>query len=525
MDIIVGNASELNAALANANAGDVIILEAGNYGAVTITADFSDTVTIQSATPGAAVFESIEVSGATNITIDAVHVSNPSNGSAGGSLVEILNGSQGITFTNSEVNALVDVIYTGVYAIRVDDSSDITVSNNDVHDVKIAMYVSASDNVDVLNNKIDYIGNDGMKFSGVTDVLIEGNIGGGNVFPEDGAHLDFIQFQSADSSGIIIRENIYIGSNLANVQGIFMDDAVYDDVLIEGNLIYTGMIRGITVSEGSNVIARNNTILNIPGVGKATEIYLPDGAVSEGNIISNNVKTHGLVDGNIWVQNDEPGDPYYVNDLFIDGSIGLGTALEDLQTVEGGLAEDYGAVGVVAAALGEVAVEPILVSGNAALVDALLAANGGETIVAENDDVSYQIILDDTSPDVTLHIQTPSSVAASGTVDLIFGGSDGHDTIYGADGSDVVSGGAGVDRLAGGDADDTFIFAQGTSLDIVYDFTDEVDLIALQNIDFADVTISQYRDDDTLIQVGDDRMILRDVDYQIITIEDFITLA
>ncbi|WP_439154314.1 calcium-binding protein [Yoonia sp.] len=106
-------------------------------------------------------------------------------------------------------------------------------------------------------------------------------------------------------------------------------------------------------------------------------------------------------------------------------------------------------------------------------------------------------------------------------VDLI-SGLAGNDYLYGLAGDDVLDGGAGTDRLYGGLGADTFVFAEGTRLDIVYDFTDGEDMIQLDGIDFADITISDYRGTGAILQAGVDRMILRNVDENDITIDDFI---
>ncbi|MDO6592209.1 right-handed parallel beta-helix repeat-containing protein, partial [Yoonia sp. 1_MG-2023] len=280
----VENAAELTAALNSASAGDVITLASGDYGSVTITADYADMVTIQSEEPGGAVFDSLKLTNATNITVDGVHVDGTGNGGAGGSFVKISDGSQGITLTNMEINGLVDGVYTGAYGVHVDGSSDVTLNNNYIHDVKIGMLLNGSSDVSVVDNGLDYLGNDGIKFAGMDGLLLEGNIEYGNVFPEEGDHVDFIQGQGADSNDVTIRDNVLLASNVNNIQGISLFDVNYTNVLVEGNVIYSGQTRGITVEFGENVTVINNTVLNIPGTNKSTYIDVVDGGVNEGNI-------------------------------------------------------------------------------------------------------------------------------------------------------------------------------------------------------------------------------------------------
>ncbi|MEL6572223.1 MAG: SdrD B-like domain-containing protein, partial [Pseudomonadota bacterium] len=91
-------------------------------------------------------------------------------------------------------------------------------------------------------------------------------------------------------------------------------------------------------------------------------------------------------------------------------------------------------------------------------------------------------------------------------------------------GTNLLFGGPGIDRMAGGTDEDVFVFSEGTDLDIVYDYEDGVDQIGLDGIVFADVSIETYRGTDTVIQAGDDRMILRNVDAADLTVSDFVEL-
>ncbi|OOY23726.1 hypothetical protein BMI91_14775 [Thioclava sediminum] len=123
-------------------------------------------------------------------------------------------------------------------------------------------------------------------------------------------------------------------------------------------------------------------------------------------------------------------------------------------------------------------------------------------------------------------IGTDASETLMGTPgDDIITALGGNDILYGLAGTDLLDGGAGLDRLYGGLDADGFVFAEGTTLDIVYDFEDGVDMIALDGgLTFADLEIISYRTTGTQITAGDDRMILRDVDVSLITEDDFTTV-
>lgn len=126
-----------------------------------------------------------------------------------------------------------------------------------------------------------------------------------------------------------------------------------------------------------------------------------------------------------------------------------------------------------------------------------------------------------TGDNVITGTELADSLTGTLGVDLI-SGLAGNDYLYGLAGDDVLDGGAGTDRLYGGEGADEFVFATGTGLDIVYDFTDGTDQIQLDGLAFADVTISDYRGTGAVIEAGMDRMILRNVDFTEITESDFI---
>ena len=130
----VGTRDQLLAALQSAKGGDTIMLAKASYGSVEITQDYASTVTIKSATPLAAKFNSISVLGASNVRIDGVHVDNGGNGGTASKLVWIY-GSQSIQFVNSEVNGLVDDNFSGNVGVYIEQgNSDIRIENNDIHD-------------------------------------------------------------------------------------------------------------------------------------------------------------------------------------------------------------------------------------------------------------------------------------------------------------------------------------------------------------------------------------------------------
>jgi parallel beta-helix repeat protein len=341
-EIRVSNRSELLSALDRAQGGDTIVVADGDYGSLSIGANYGSMVTLRAETPLGAKLDGLVVSGASNLRFDGFHVRSDSNGFDNGGVVNINGGSANIQFVNSEVHARIDDVFFGYQGIQVRGASNVLLENNYVHNVHHGLVGWDVDGLEFIGNKIDYVGEDHMKLAAVNGGRIEGNVGGGNVFPVPGdPHPDFIQFQ-ASSSNIEIRDNVHFAKTIAWSQGIFLWDGTYDNITIEGNIISTGMLRGVSVQRGDNIVVQNNTLLNVPGeVHNGTVVLVPDGSVVRGNIQTS--YAGGLDDDNLTLQNVDPGRPFYVGDYFVNGMNGRALTIEDLEPVAGSLAETMGA--------------------------------------------------------------------------------------------------------------------------------------------------------------------------------------
>ncbi|MCR8726851.1 right-handed parallel beta-helix repeat-containing protein, partial [Frigidibacter sp. ROC022] len=333
-------------ALSSAKGGETIVMKSGDYGSLDISGkSFSSYVTLVSEEPLGAVFDQVKIRDTDYLRIDNVHVDNPSNGSSASSIVSVTEGSNHVQFLNSEVNGKVDGTYTGHYGLYTKDVTDVTFSGNYVHDVKIGGTFYNAEDLTVSGNTIDYTGSDSLKFISVHGVLIEGNMGARHIYPEAGSHLDFIQFQGNDSSDIVIRGNVSLPGTRGDVQGIFMDDAHYTNVLIEQNVIVTGMIHGVTLTSGTNVVARNNTVINLSDEGsKATKVMV-DGQSYD------NIQTSYLQDAssgtNLTLQNVDSNGPLYYGDFFVNPEAGRWITLEDLVAIDGMIPDNMGATGTI----------------------------------------------------------------------------------------------------------------------------------------------------------------------------------
>jgi 5'/3'-nucleotidase SurE len=93
--------------------------------------------------------------------------------------------------------------------------------------------------------------------------------------------------------------------------------------------------------------------------------------------------------------------------------------------------------------------------------------------------------------------------------DQLFG-DEGDDFIWGDDGDDLMSGGLGNDTLtgddfSGGEGTDTFVLAVGEGTDTIVDFEVGIDVIALANLTFTDLSLTS-ENGNTLITFGDETL-------------------
>jgi serralysin len=108
--------------------------------------------------------------------------------------------------------------------------------------------------------------------------------------------------------------------------------------------------------------------------------------------------------------------------------------------------------------------------------------------------------------------------------DRLFGGA-GDDRLRGGAGDDRLEGGPGSDKLIGGSGADRFVLREGFGRDRILDFApgeDRIDLRGLVGDGDALGAALRQEDDRVELRLGEDRLILRDVELTEIGADDFI---
>jgi hypothetical protein len=292
--LTVSNLTELYAALSQAQGGETILLEGGDYGALSLTSrsgfdvTFPDTVTITSADPAnPAVFNWMDIHDAANLTLDGLtfdytfakghpHFIEPFE----------VNNSTNITIRNSifdgDLAQGVSEIEDGYgwgKGLSVKSSSHIVIENNEIFDFMRGFIMAGGTDLVVRGNDVHSVRIDAMNFIRVENILIEENYLHDFIrAPGAGDHADMIQFwtngTTAPSTNVTIRSNVLMAAGGEATQSIFMrneevdrgragEEMFYRNILIEDNVIINGHVHGITVGETNGLVIRRNTLLRL----------------------------------------------------------------------------------------------------------------------------------------------------------------------------------------------------------------------------------------------------------------------
>jgi len=256
----ISDRAELLSALKTAQGGETFVLAEGDYGALSISTRYADTLRIVSETPGGAVFSTVSLHGAANITLDAITTTSWIKAERGASEIEI---------SNSQIG---DAAYFR-------DASAISLHDNDIAAGTYGIVLNSISGFTITGNTVQGAQEDLLRITGNShDGLIEGNMLR-DVIATKGTHPDIIQLiglNGVSPHDITIRGNLLyddISTGETVAQGIFMSDPKgtgYYNILIENNLIRTNSPNTIYINGGEdNVVIRNNTLMPGDGDGGA----------------------------------------------------------------------------------------------------------------------------------------------------------------------------------------------------------------------------------------------------------------
>lgn len=317
-------------------AGDVINLRNGYHGAPTVTGTNSANVTIQPQSGHAPRLRKLTVSSASRWVITGLDI-NPLHAGATsydtGTHVSIQSSASYITFSKNTVRSATSIAgwteaqwpgRTGT-GISV-GAHHSTVADNWVENVKYGINVTRTGtDALVTGNTIRNFANDGIralasycKFEYNTvlnNFKIDDNHDDG--FQSWSGNYDDIPIGGGTVYNVEVRGNIFMSHTdpdqpfKTTMQGIGLFDGMYENWVVENNLIVTDQWHGIAFYGAKNCRIVNNTVVENPinftsNVPWITVVAHKNGTASTGNLVRNNLASTmsvsasvGTVDHNI----------------------------------------------------------------------------------------------------------------------------------------------------------------------------------------------------------------------------------
>lgn len=259
---IVSDVQGLLSALKVAQSGDTIQLSAGTYQQLTLSnVNFAGGVRITSVDPGnPAVIDGIVIKNSSGLSFDHLDVLN--NKAMFGSISAV--GSKNLSFDNLEL--IGSDARTG-NAVFLNSTSNVKVTNTDIHGYENGISHLKSDHLNFSNNTIHNIAVDGIRGGGSSYVTIDSNY-----FTDfhqiQYAHNDAIQFWTTNTTttthDLVITNNTFVRGSGDVLQGIFMNNEkgiAYENVTISGNAMIGGAYHGIMVEKAVNLTIEDNLIV------------------------------------------------------------------------------------------------------------------------------------------------------------------------------------------------------------------------------------------------------------------------
>ena len=279
-EIIVSNSTELQNAINNVQGGDTITLLSGTYGTLTISGKNNNSFVVIRASIGAtALFSSINFNNSSYWELVGVEIKPRYTSGADGKNAVNLDGNY-LTIKNCNINYSDDISgwTDSDWLARagngiVMDGTNLTVMGNTITVVDHGIGSGASNSL-VSGNLIANFRGDGIRGLG-DDVIYEYNIIK-NSFDVDDNHDDGFQSWSVGPGGVGtgVVKNITLRGNTiinyedpnqpyrGNLQGVGLFDGMFENWVVENNLVITDHWHGISFYGAINCKIINNTVVD-----------------------------------------------------------------------------------------------------------------------------------------------------------------------------------------------------------------------------------------------------------------------
>ncbi|WP_312162787.1 right-handed parallel beta-helix repeat-containing protein [Phenylobacterium sp.] len=520
-DFLCASAAELTAALGSAKAGDRILLQAGNYGNVSLKGFvFDGAVTIASKDPGnPATLTGLTVQNSENLTFQNLHLDFSSPWTVWNTQII---GSKNIELNNLDVHgSLNGNPADDQNALLIRDSAGVKVTGSEFYEFSHAISMMGSTNVRIEGNSFHDLRSDGVMGAGSSNVQVVGNVFT-DFYPANGDHPDAIQFLTRGTTGkahdILVSGNLITRGEGGIIQGVFITDQIglgYERVTVTDNVVVGGMYNGIMVASANNVVIDGNVVASY--ADQKSWIRVTDSTNAQ---LSNNQAITYVLEGNsnlsqsgnaiIAALKSDSAMAHWV--WGSDGADQLAARIGGGSRIDGGAGND-----VIDGRDGDDYLRggsgDDRITGGAGNDD--LNGNMGNDTVSggEGDDwvlggQDNDLLHGDNGADIVMGNMGNDTIYGDAGADTVRGGQH-NDLIYGGDGDDWLSGDRGDDTISGGAGADVFHIFADAGLDVVTDFNRaEGDRVLIG--DGSRYTVAQVGGD-VVIDLAGARMVLSNV--------------
>ena len=310
-EIIVSNTIELQNAINNAQEGDTITVLSGSYGNLTISGKNNNSFVVIRANIGAsAMFSSINFNNSSYWELTGVEIKPRYTSGADGKNAVNLDGSF-LTIKNCDINYSDDISgWTDLDWLAragngiVMNGANLNVLDNTITVVDHGIGCVASNSI-VSGNLIANFRGDGIRGLG-DDVVYEYNIIK-NSFDVDDNHDDGFQSWSLGTGGVgtgVVKNVVLRGNTIinyedpnqpyrGNMQGVGLFDGMFENWLVENNLIITDHWHGISFYGAIDCKIINNTVIDNNNAPEPDPWIMvtnhKNGTPSSGVIVRNNI--------------------------------------------------------------------------------------------------------------------------------------------------------------------------------------------------------------------------------------------
>lgn len=363
----VKDAAGLAAAVANAEGGEVFLLSGGRFGALTIGKVFPKPVTIRSADPSSpACFSELRLEGASNVTLSGLVFDYAFEPGDKDSISRFtINNSRNIDVSKSVFDGDFKLGIGHGRGLHIKNSVGVAITDSVFRKWWKAVTGSNDVNVTLLRNQIYDIRADGMMFTGIDGLRIEGNRVHNFRASSGRDHRDMLQITRSSgsrSTDIVIRDNIFDMGAGDYTQTIFMgksgknlNDPLlrHQNVLIENNVIYNAHTHGISVAGADGLSIRRNTVIRVPlpksgkntipriNVWASTSVVIEQNAANQIN--GDTGRPDWVVLNNAIIQDQSPSAPGYYDREFIYYATGATDGYNEYGVRPGGLIDQLDA--------------------------------------------------------------------------------------------------------------------------------------------------------------------------------------